>query len=201
MNALVVLVALFVYLTAPSKDHVRSGIDLADRGRIDCRLSAADGRKTVHGSGYHEDIDIDYHSNDNAVSCQSLVLAAIHRPLATELTLNRLDSFAQRVRASIEQHFAQRIQLWTVSVFHSDDGLRSKILTAVKVELAERKLLLAQQAPQNRILSAEVSSLPDTCRQLDFKDRSTGYLLIIETDSEASALRAAACTAEGWMWL
>ncbi|WP_141733985.1 hypothetical protein [Oligoflexus tunisiensis] len=201
MNALFVMVLILYYLTSPSRDHVRSDIDLYDRGRLDCQFSSMDGRKTRHGSSYHDDIDILYHSSDSVVSCQSLILAGIHRPFFLDLTLSRLDDFTEELRVQLQTRFAQQIKLWTVTVFHSNDSLHGKVLTAVKVALAEGSIPVAQQVPQIRLFSAEVPLLPEACALMDFKDRSIGYLLIVETNLKASTLQAAACTAEGWIWL
>ncbi len=199
MNLLLVFVVIFSYMAAPSADHVRSEFDLSDRGEVMCESSGTDGRKTRHDSAYWDDQDLTLASDDTVVSCHARPLASLRRPLATEMTLNRLDAMASDL--------AQKLPVlpdgktYTLTVVHRDARLAGKIAHILKSRLAEERLPLVEQMPLKSLIEGTLLTLPASCRDHDFSRDPLVHVFIVQLDPEASALRAALCNAEGWTWL
>ncbi|MCX6131108.1 MAG: hypothetical protein NTX25_18880 [Proteobacteria bacterium] len=201
MNALIILIIIVAALAAPSGDHVRSDIELNDRGNIICEGGVSDGRKTILDSSYTSDADQDYGSAEAIVTCHAKILGDMKRSMSDDILLNRLDGFADKVAVKLKRYSGYQEAIWTISVYYDDVALQAKILNILKTRLTEAHIALRQQVPLKQLIDEPVKSMPATCQQQKFTDRSRAHLYVIQVESPASALRAAICTKEGWLWL
>lgn len=187
------------FFVLPSHRQTRSLFQEGERGGLNCKSSAIDGRRSLLTAAYRQHIDLDLGSSDTLIYCQTSVLPPGFRDTQIDPLMASVEETSLELIHKLNVPSSKAL-VWQIHVLLDRSELNDKIRFAFRTHLASAGFQIrGVEGYYPQLETLRDRGIEASCELLA-PGKQDGHILLLRPSQMSLVFRPGICTQEGGRW-